>query len=373
MRVITQVLLRRLVIMSIFTTSTLLAGVWLTQSLRFIQVIVNHNVSLFDYLTLIGFLVPDLLAQILPICIFISLLFVYNRVIHDHELAALRASGHSNWQLAKPALILVGIAMSTIALMNIYVIPTSYRLFRNYEHQIRNELTSIFLQDRAFSTLRGVTVYIKNRELNGTLNDIFIYYTDKDHQNPHSYAVIAHKGKMDFTGEHPRLLLQEGIREEVDLKSRQSTFFRFQEISYDLTAIVSDNQPRSIKPYERSIRDLLTSANKSKDPILKSRMRAEAHQRILLPFLVPLLALTVLNVLLGGPMKRQGNLFRMVSAVFIAAAIYTSLIAIINFNRHFAFAIPLSYIVAAGLLIFGFLNLEYPIYYKPPKQLPGKE
>lgn len=368
MRIMTRVLLRRIVIMSTFTTSTLLAGVWLTQSLRFIQVIVNHNISLMDYLTLISFLLPDLLTQIIPICIFISLLFVYNRAIHDHELVALRASGHSNWQLSKPTFILVGIVMLVIILMNTYVIPTSYRLFRNYEHQIRNELTSIFLQERTFNTLRGVTVYIKNRELNGTLNDIFIYYPDKDRHTNRSYAVIAHKGKIDFTADHPRLLLQEGIREEIDLNTQQSTFFRFQEVSYDLAAIVSDNQPRTIKPYERSIRDLFISAEKSKDPILKSKMQAEAHHRILLPFLVPLLALTVLNIVLTGPIHRQGNFRRTISAVFIATLIYTSIIGIINFNRHFPFVIPLSYALVVILLILGFLNLEYPFCANLPRR-----
>jgi len=361
MYLITKTILRRLIISTLFITSTLLAGVWLTQSLRFIQIIVNHNVSIADYFTLVGFLLPDLLAQILPICIFISVLFTYNRVDHDHELLAFRASGHSNRQLAKPAIVLASGTMIIITLMNLFVIPASYRLFRDHEHAIRNELTSIFLQEGAFNTLRGVTAYIKSRNLDGTLNNIFIYYTDKNSRKHHSYTVMAQKGKISSTPEGPRLFLQDGIRQEVEVAKQQSSFFRFEEVSYDLTTIVSDTQPRTIKPYERSLWELFFPTEEARDPLIISKMRAEAHQRLLLPFFALLLTLIALNTVLRRAMNRQRSFWRLTGGTFVAIIVYVAILGLVNMNKHASLAIPLSYFSVLTTLVFGFLALDMPL------------
>ncbi|MEI8295218.1 MAG: LptF/LptG family permease [Alphaproteobacteria bacterium] len=358
MYLITKTILRRLVISTVFITSTLLAGVWLTQSLRFIQIIVNHNVSIADYFTLVGFLLPDLLAQILPICIFISILFTYNRIDHDHELLAFRASGRSNWQLAKPGVILSGGTMIIITIMNLYVIPASYRLFRDQEHEIRNELTSIFLQEGAFNTLRGVTAYIKSRNLDGSLNNIFLYYTDKNSSKHHTYAIMAQKGKISSTPEGPRLLLQDGIRQEVKVHNQQSSFFRFEEVSYDLSAMMSDTQPRAIKPYEKSLWELLFPGAETKDPFIISKMRAEAHQRLMLPLFALILAIIALNTVLRRKMNRQSSALRLMGGTFVAITVYMSILGLVNMNAHLNLAIPLAYISVLIVLLLGFFALD---------------
>jgi lipopolysaccharide export system permease protein len=361
MYLITKIILRRLVISTVFITSTLLAGVWLTQSLRFIQIIVNHNVSIADYFTLVGFLLPDLLAQILPICIFISVLFTYNRIDHDHELLAFRASGRSNWQLAKPAIILASGTMIIITLMNLYVIPASYRLFRDHEHEIRNELTSIFLQEGAFSTLRGVTAYIKSRNLDGTLNNIFIYYTDKNSRRQHNYAVMAQKGKISPTPDGPRLLLQDGIRQEVEVAKQQSSFFRFEEVSYDLNTMMTDTQPRAVKPYEMSLWELLFPGKQTQDPAIISKMRAEAHQRLLLPLFALLLTLIALNTILRRAMKRQRSFLRLTGGTFVAISVYVTILGLVHMNKHTSLAIPLAYLSVLVTLFVGFFALDIPL------------
>jgi len=358
MYLITKTILRRLVISTVFITSTLLAGVWLTQSLRFIQIIVNHNVSIADYFTLVGFLLPDLLTQILPICIFISVLFTYNRIDHDHELLAFRASGRSNWQLAKPGIILASSTMIIITLMNLYVIPASYRLFRDHEHAIRNELTSIFLQEGAFNTLRGVTAYIKSRNVDGTLNNIFIYYTDKNSSKHHSYAIMAQKGKISQNHEGPRLLLQDGIRQEVEVAKQQSSFFRFEEVSYDLNTMMSDTQPRAVKPYEKSLWELLFPGEETKDPFVISKMRAEAHQRLLLPLFSLLFTLIAINTVLRRKMNRQRSFLRLTGGTFVAIIVYVTIHGLVNMNKHVSLAIPLAYLSVFIALCFGFVGLD---------------
>jgi lipopolysaccharide export system permease protein len=74
MSLVTRHLLKYLLTSLFFLAAVLTTGVWLTQSLRFVEIIVNQNVSIGGYFSFVGFLIPDLLAIVLPICILISVL-----------------------------------------------------------------------------------------------------------------------------------------------------------------------------------------------------------------------------------------------------------------------------------------------------------
>jgi len=115
-----------------FLATVLTTGVWLTQSLRFVEIIVNQNVSIGGYFTLVGFLIPDLIAIVLPICILISVLFTYNKLIADHELSIFRTCGLSNWRLARPALILAFLMACLVAFINIYFVPIILSSLKRY-------------------------------------------------------------------------------------------------------------------------------------------------------------------------------------------------------------------------------------------------
>lgn len=169
MNLIIKYILHRLIINTIFLATVLVGGIWLTQSLRFVEVIVNHNVSLIGYFSFISYLIPDLLAIVLPVCVLVSVLFTYNRLTADHELVILRSCGLSNIKIASPAIFLAFGAMIVAWIINIYVVPASFRHFRNMEHTFRNELSSAFIQEGSFNTANGLTVYIQNRTSDGLL------------------------------------------------------------------------------------------------------------------------------------------------------------------------------------------------------------
>ena len=65
--------------------------VWLTQSLRYVEMIVNRGLSapVFIYFTML--LLPTFFAMILPIALFTGAIFTYNKMIMDNELVVLRA------------------------------------------------------------------------------------------------------------------------------------------------------------------------------------------------------------------------------------------------------------------------------------------
>ena len=83
-------------------TIGLSAILWLTQSLRFIEITVNKGASLAFFFKLTILILPNFLTVILPVSLFSVVLFTFHKMISDREIIALRAAGVSHIVLARP-------------------------------------------------------------------------------------------------------------------------------------------------------------------------------------------------------------------------------------------------------------------------------
>jgi lipopolysaccharide export system permease protein len=364
MSLVTRHIFKYLLTSLAFLTTVLTTGVWLTQSLRFVDIIVNQNVSIGGYFTLVGFLIPDLIAIVLPICILISVLFTYNKLITDHELSIFRSCGLSNWRLARPTLILAFFTAISVGFINIYFVPISFRNLRDMEHKLRNEFSSSFVQDGMFNTLRGVTVYAKTRSVNGDLGGVFIHSIGHNSsssgakKNP--FTIISKHGAIiEKDGKKSLLMLLNGTRQEKDESTGKVSFFHFKTLNYDLDQLASNLQERIIKPYERSLSHLLDPPDKATlSPAIRAQLYAEGHQRLLPPLLVLLFSLVGSSALLSQELNRRGRQKRIGFAIGIAICINIGLIALINMNGRWPLTIPLAYFSVILIGITSLIILE---------------
>jgi lipopolysaccharide export system permease protein len=364
MSLVTRHILKYLLTSLAFLATVLTTGVWLTQSLRFVDIIVNQNVSIGGYFSLVGFLIPDLIAIVLPVCILISVLFTYNKLTADHELSIFRTCGLSNWRLARPALILALFMACVVAFINIYLVPISFRHLRDMEYKLRNEFSSNFVQDGMFNSLRGVTVYARTRAMNGDLDGVFIHSigqgltASQPKRNP--FTIVAQHGTIvEKDGKKSLLMLFNGTRQEKDEKTGKVSFFHFQTLSYDLDQLAANIQERIIKPYERSLSDLLNPPDAGTlPPTTKAQLHSEGHQRLLPPLLVILFSLIGLCTLLPHEFNRRGRQKRIILAIGLATCIHIGLVSLINMNGRWAITIPLAYICVILIGLTSLLVLE---------------
>src|SRR3954471_9636085 len=122
-------ILRQLSFALIAVTSGLVALIWLTQSLRFVELVVNRGLSMRVFLELTGLLVPNFVAVILPITVFVVVQFVYQRLSGDRELRVMRAAGLASATLARPAITLASVAVVICYALNLWLVPISYGAF----------------------------------------------------------------------------------------------------------------------------------------------------------------------------------------------------------------------------------------------------
>ena len=167
---------RQLFATTLFVAISLTCVVWLSQSLRFVEMIVNRGLSasLFVYFTML--LLPSFLGVILPLALFVAVLFVYNRLLVDSELVVLRAGGYSQYSLARPAMTLTLLVVLACYALTLYFMPASYREFKDLQFTLRNSYPTVLLQEGVFSpVMKGVTVYVGSRGRGGELSGIIVH------------------------------------------------------------------------------------------------------------------------------------------------------------------------------------------------------
>ena len=329
---------RQLVHATLLITFSLTSIVWLTQALRFIDFIVNQGVSIVIFLKLTVLLIPSLLLMILPPAMFCSLLFMYNKLKTDSELVVLQAAGLSRWKLAMPAIQVGGMMMVLAYVTALYLQPLSYSRFREMHMFLRNNYASILLQEGVFSSpVDGLTVFVRERERNGTLHGILVH----DNRDPQTaITMMADEGQLVETPQGPRFLLKDGNRQEM--RNGKTSFLNFQSYALDMSLYTKDMSSHNVDPRELYMRDLFTYDD-SVSAAENLKRRAEAHQRLIWPAYVFALTLVAVATLLSGEFNRRGHWRRIVLACLFGMVIMFSAVGLRGMMALHAFMVPVAY------------------------------
>lgn len=337
-------IVRQLAFALVAVTGGLVALIWLTQSLRFVELVVNRGLSFRVFLELTGLLVPSFLAVVLPITTFVVIQFVYQRLAGDRELTVMRAAGLSPMALARPALGLAGAVVATCYVLNIYVVPISYAAFREYQFEIRNRLVAFLLQEGVFTQVSDdLTVYVRSRDRDGTLRGILV----EDARQRNSRAtILAERGRLVSGANGPRVLLQAGSRQEIDRTSGRLNVLTFAENSIDLAGGNKAGEQRYRDATELPMSELLQPDPAVVNPRDVGKFQVEAHRRLSSPLTVLSFALVALVSVLSGGFRRYGNVLRPLAAVLTVVALLAVGLAIANLAARQRALIPLIWLHA---------------------------
>ena len=355
MRGITRYILRQLLVATAFVTITLSCVIWLTQSLRFIELIINHGLSLATFLYLATLLLPTFLAVILPIAAFSAVVFTYNKLTMDRELVVLRAAGVSQVALAAPALTLGIIVTLACYSLNLYFLPASYRQFKETEFSIRTDYTAILLREGTFNNLAdGLTVYVRERQGNGELLGILVH-DSREPERP--VTMMAERGALVMTDEGPRVVMVNGNRQQVEADNGRLSLLYFDRYSFDLGEFKESIETRWHEPRERFLDELLHPGTGPNDRYYANELKAEGHQRIVSPLFALGFVLIALAMLLRGDFDRRGQALRILMAIGFVVVVQTAGLGFHNLAAKAPGAVPLMYLNAVVPIIAGFYFL----------------
>ena len=289
MKGITRYILGQTVGPFLFITLVLTGVVWLTQSLRFLDLIINKGVSIGGFLYLTLLLLPGFLTVILPIAAFAAVLYVYYRLDGDNELMVMRAAGLSSHTLVVPALTMSAAVALVTYVLSLYLMPLGFRTFKDMQFMVRHNYASVLLQEGTFSNLiDGVTVFVRERRGGGELRGILIH-DSRDLNRP--VTMMAERGALIMAESGPRFVMANGNRQEVEPDRGQLSLLYFEEYVLDLASYTQSPENRWREAGERYLSELFNPGTGLDDVNNANKLRAEGHRRLVLPLYAVALAL----------------------------------------------------------------------------------
>lgn len=350
--VIERYILRQALWPLVASVATLALLALLTQSVSTLDLIIDQRQSVFTYLQITLLAMPQLIAMVLPLSLFVATIYAVNRLQSDSELVVCSAAGMSKRQLAAPFVkIAIGALIVNLAI-NLWIQPYSFRTMRERLFEIRGDLAAQLVKPGQFtSATEGLTIYAREMERGGRLVDVLIQDTTSGDE-PVTY--MARTGVFVESGGAPRLLLYDGSIQSVD-DNHALSFLRFDSYPVQLDAFIETDEDLRYKLSDRFLDELFFPAPEDDWAIrFRDRLFAEGHYRLSAPLYAPALVLIALAAILGGQYSRTGYARRIA-----LAAVAALLVRLIGFAVQSAcadniwlnplqYAVPLIAIQIAG-------------------------
>ncbi|MEM6812323.1 MAG: LptF/LptG family permease, partial [Pseudomonadota bacterium] len=307
----------------IVTALTLALIILLTQSLKFLELIIESGASSTGVWSLAFFAMPRFIEVILPIAMMISILFIYQKMNSDSELVVFHTSGRSPFELAKPALTIALITTFILLFITIWLSPKTLSLMNNMRDVIKAQYSTVFLKEGVFNSFgRHITVYIQNRNAEGEMEGLLIYDSRPENEVPNT--VIAKKGVIVSSEEGDQVLVYDGSKQDINPRTGTLNNLEFERYSIDLPQSEAVRQ-RERDADERTFFELLHLSNLQDLGEERSFYQIELHRRVIGPFLSLSFAMVSLSFILLGPVSRRGNSGKIslaVASVIILQALY---------------------------------------------------
>ena len=364
MKILNVYIFKQIFIGFLLVCFSLLAMLWLTQSLRFVEMVTRQGLPVYLFAEMTSLLMPRIFNILSPVAVFVTVLFVYNRLIADRELVVMQSAGISPWQNSKAA-VLMGLML---VLFNVFVmnwgIPWSEAKFRDLEWRVKNNLTQMVFREGEFTTLKnGITVFVNKHEDDGSVSGIFV----SDESKPNvKVTLTAEKGRLMQTPKGPRILFINGVRQEINTKDYKFSTLSFARYSAEFSNIESKKK-KNQTVRERSVWELLNAENDTTldAPTIRKSI-VEGHRRILYPLYNLLFALLACVGLLVGNFNRRGQTKLIVIEVLAMIIILGGDLAFTNLAGRSLMLLPALYVncLLPLLLCFYLLFFYNPFYFR---------
>lgn len=386
MKSITWYIARQVLAVTLLAALVLCFMVWLFRSLDAVDMMLNRGLSVSSFLHFASLQLPRFILFVAPMAVFGAAVFTYNKLIMDSELIVLRAAGLSPMALAKPVLVIGTVAGLICYYLSLYLVPSTYREYKELEFKYRHDLPKLVLQEGVFaSPMDGVTVYFRNIGKDGEMEDVLIY-DDRDHREPTTY--LAERGNLIETEDgrwmvemskggwqvfrpgkkrmcSPAAILRETLTDCSIPRFESFIIDSAKNININLK---SDEKRGGRKPREYYFSELLNPTEP--DEKMRDQLRTELHSRLSQPLLPLASGIVGIAILLSGNFNRRGQLKLVLVSIVIAGAMIIGSYALLNAAPKDPWLNVVLYLnpllpLAAALLV---LRFPRPLSRKRPPQ-----
>ena len=325
MRLIEGYLFRQLLAPTVAASLALGGVAVLSQSLSSLDLLVDQRQSILTFSRIVLLSLPELLALVLPIALFVAGLMALNRLHIEQELVVCFAAGMSRWRVIAPAMKLAIVCALLTLFVNLWVEPWCARDMRRELFRIRTDLAASLVKPGEFTQpAPGLTLYVQQVDQGGVLKNLFIY---QEMPGGTSTTYTALQGVLTKRNGQPVLVMRNGSNEGFN-SVEVLNYLAFDEYTLDLGQYINTEDKLHFKTADRYLHELvhpdLTQLWEQRN---RKQMLSEGHYRLSSPlYSITFMSLAIWAVL-GSGFSRLGYGRRVARAALVA-----SLIRIIGFG-----------------------------------------
>ena len=355
MKLIDRYISKNILYPTISIIAILSSIILITQSLKYIDLMVSHGISSLDFLYISILLLPSLLFIIIPICLFIAIIYSLNKLIAYRELNILKGIGMDNFSIAKPVLRISLFIALAHCFISLYWMPIVNHHFKDLTKDLKENYITFFLQEKVFNhPTDDLTFYVGNKINNNKFEHVF--YQDNSNNSP--ITIISEKGNLIKKDNKMFLNLKNGNRQERNIKG-ELTILYFDTLLVELNFNKNLDSKRNLAIQEKSFFSLVFP---DKDTNSKTRLRllSEASHRLTWPFYNLILTMIAITALLHGEYNRSGKTKRIIFFACAGCIIVIINNSLINLSSSYITAMIASYLFTFGLAG----TLAYNLFYR---------
>ena len=259
----------------------MLSLAWLGQVLKMLDEIIMRGVDLKVFFILTVTVLPNIIAQIIPLVVFTATSFTLQTLASDKELLVLMSSGMTPKKLFRPFFYFGVILTILLLVFSLFLGPSGMRYTKFKIHEIRHDLSGTLIRDGMFSMpAKGLTVYAHKKDSNVSIEGILVH-DNRNALSPITYS--AEKGYLVNKNNNPKLILLNGSIQHRNLllDGPGMTTVSFEKNEYLFSEFLTEDKNLNFDSSQRYIGDLLFPS--IEDEYAKSRkntLRAAGNHKL---------------------------------------------------------------------------------------------
>lgn len=301
------------------------------------------------------FSMPEFLALLLPLTLYVSLIITLGRICTDSEMVVMRAVGFSPQRIMMIAMFLAAVSAVLAGYVGLVLTPKAALATQELEIQATENPEFLPIDSGRFVSFGKYNIYVEDVQGHDSkdkqVSNVFVI----DSETPNELSItVARQGHMAIDNEGIRwLVLNDGRRYENPANG-SFRIGNFEQFKAPLSGNVIDANPKGEKLSTKSSYELLTSNNLS--------AQVEFQWRISPVFAVLVMCMVAVPLSMVNP--RQGRFTRLMPAIIIYVAYYLFLLSLRNMVRTGALPIyPGLYLVPICFLLLVAIPLNMPKTY----------
>ncbi|HKL45069.1 MAG TPA: LPS export ABC transporter permease LptF, partial [Roseovarius sp.] len=222
-----------------FFALVLVSIFWINKAVRMFDRLIGDGQPAWVFLEFTALTLPGVIGVVLPIAAFAAAVYVVHRLSAESELTVMQAMGYSPLRLIRPVLVFGAIIALMMSILAHLLIPNSLSQLRLRQDEVSRNISAKLLTEGEFlHPAPGITFYIREITPEGELRDVFL----SDRRDPRS-AVTYTSSRAYLVQETggTRLVMVAGLAQNIRREGNRLFTTHFDDFSYDISALVSND------------------------------------------------------------------------------------------------------------------------------------